>query len=100
MTDDLVQRLRSNRPIPTLPHEAAERIEEMDRHLTMSGKVSKALSERIEVLEAEIEQWKVDYNELLLEASKLRAALKNHSYTGKGWRALKETYEALRDTDK
>lgn len=27
MTDDLVQRLRSNRPIPTLPHEAADRIE-------------------------------------------------------------------------
>ena len=27
MTDDLVQRLRSNRPLPTLPHEAAERIE-------------------------------------------------------------------------
>lgn len=27
MTDDLVQRLRSNRPIPTLPHEAANRIE-------------------------------------------------------------------------
>ena len=24
---DLVQRLRSNRPIPTLPHEAADRIE-------------------------------------------------------------------------
>lgn len=53
MADDLVQRLRSNRPIPTLPHEAADRIEEMDRHLTMSGKVNKALSERIEVLEAE-----------------------------------------------
>ena len=27
MTDDLVKRLRSNRPIPTLPHEAADRIE-------------------------------------------------------------------------
>jgi len=25
--DDLVQRLRSNRPLPTLPHEAADRIE-------------------------------------------------------------------------
>lgn len=53
MTDDLVQRLRSNRPIPTLPHEAADRIEEMDRHLILSGKVSKALSERIEQLERE-----------------------------------------------
>ena len=81
MTDDLVQRLRrtyrkeyaatgpmfadnSNRlcPFPILATEvlfnpdgaaAADRIEEMDRHLTMSGKVSKALSERIEVLEAE-----------------------------------------------
>jgi hypothetical protein len=74
--DDLVQRLRSNRPIPTLPHEAAD---------------------RIEAQAAEIEQWKVDCNELLLEVSKLRAALKNHSYTGKGWRAFKETYEALRE---
>ena len=46
---------------------------------------------------AEIEQWKVDYNELLLEAAKLRAALKNHSYTGEGWRPFKETYEALRE---
>lgn len=27
MIDDLVKRLRSNRPIPTLPHEAASRIE-------------------------------------------------------------------------
>ena len=27
MTDDLVKRLPSNRPIPTLPHEAADRIE-------------------------------------------------------------------------
>jgi len=27
MSDDLVKRLRSNRPIPTLPHEAADRIE-------------------------------------------------------------------------
>lgn len=31
MTDDLVQRLRSNRPIPTLPHEAADRIEQLER---------------------------------------------------------------------
>jgi len=27
MTDNLVKRLRSNRPVPTLPHEAADRIE-------------------------------------------------------------------------
>lgn len=31
MTDDLVQRLRSNRPLPTLPHEAADRIEQLER---------------------------------------------------------------------
>jgi hypothetical protein len=54
-------------------------------------------ADRIETQAAEIEQWKVDCNELLLEVSKLRAALKNHSYTGKGWRAFKETYEALRE---
>jgi len=30
MNDDLVQRLRSNRPIPTLPHEAADRIEALE----------------------------------------------------------------------
>ena len=64
MTDDLVQRLRSNRPIPTLPHEAADCIEEMERHLILSGKMSKALSERIEALEAEIERLK---NQLSVE---------------------------------
>ena len=35
---------------------AADRIEELDRHLTLSGKVGKALSERIEALEAENER--------------------------------------------
>lgn len=30
MTDDLVQRLRSNRLLPTLPHEAADRIEALE----------------------------------------------------------------------
>ena len=29
--DDLVRRLRSNRPILTLPHEAADRIEQLER---------------------------------------------------------------------
>lgn len=33
MTDDLVQRLRSNRPIPTLPHEAADRIEALEEDI-------------------------------------------------------------------
>lgn len=63
MNDDLVNRLRdtacqgvelaikNGRFVS--PHEAADRIEELDRHLTLSGKVSKALSERIEKLEAE-----------------------------------------------
>ena len=32
---------------------AADAIEELDRHLTLSGKVNKALSERIEKLEAD-----------------------------------------------
>ena len=36
--------------------QAADCIEEQDRHLTLSGKVSKALSERIEALEAENER--------------------------------------------
>ena len=69
MTGDLVERLRSRvsnreillvdppRPAPDhLCHEAADCIEEQDRHLTLSGKVSKALSERIEALEAENER--------------------------------------------
>jgi hypothetical protein len=30
-SDDLVRRLRSNRPILTLPHEAADRIEQLER---------------------------------------------------------------------
>ena len=73
MTDEakaLVERLRGDWPeilvekhwmmdsdaIDKQRDEAADLIEELDRHLTMSGKVSKALSERIEALEAEIER--------------------------------------------
>ncbi len=33
MNDDLVQRLRSNRPLPTLPHEAADRIEALEAEI-------------------------------------------------------------------
>ena len=44
---------------------AADLIEELDRHLTLSGKVSKALSERIEALEAE--------NERLLDIDEVKA---------------------------
>jgi hypothetical protein len=91
--------------------DAADRIEQLERekavvsdlweqqkeialdYLTDCNKAA----ERIEALEVEIEQWKVDYNELLLEAAKLRAALKNHLYTGEGWRPFKEIYEALRE---
>lgn len=60
---DLVKRLRSPAAVfyeysadnGLLLNQAADRIEELDRYLTMSGKVSKALSERIEALEAERE---------------------------------------------
>jgi hypothetical protein len=69
MTDDLVKRLRSNRPIPTLPHEAADRIE--------------ALTAENERLLVSNEQWQVDYNEAVIdkleletEIDRLREALK------------------------
>lgn len=41
MTDDLVKRLRSNRPIPTLPHEAADRIEALTALCDMIQKYEK-----------------------------------------------------------
>ena len=74
MTDDLVQRLRSNRPLPTLPHEAADRIEQLERekavvsdlweqqkeialdYLTDCNKAA----ERIEAQAAEIEWLRVE----------------------------------------
>jgi hypothetical protein len=62
MTDDLVKRLRSNRPIPTLPHEAADRIE--------------ALTAENERLLVSNEQWQVDYNEAVID--KLELETENH----------------------
>ena len=69
MTDSkaLIERLRADWPeilvekhwmmdsdaIEEQRREAADAIEELDRHLTLSGKVNKALSERIEKLEAD-----------------------------------------------
>lgn len=57
---DLVERLRSVdiswSETGEWCAEAADRIEELDRHLTLSGKVGKALSERIEALEAEVKR--------------------------------------------
>ena len=69
MTDSkaLIERLRADWPeilvekhwmmdsdaIEEQRREAADAIEELDRHLTLSGKVNKALSDRIEKLEAD-----------------------------------------------
>ena len=69
MTDSkaLIERLRADWPeilvekhwmmdsdaIEEQRREAADAIEELDRHLTISGKVNKALSEHIEKLEAD-----------------------------------------------
>ncbi len=53
--------------------EAADCIEEQDRHLTLSGKVSKALSERIEALEAEVERLREALGDLI-EAVQRRTA--------------------------
>lgn len=62
MTDDLVQRLRSNRPIPTLPHEAADRIEaliaeneRLEALFTNSTYEAKAMMEEIDRRGAEIQ---------------------------------------------
>lgn len=69
MTDSkaLIERLRADWPeilvekhwmmdsdaIEEQRREAADHIEELDRHLTLSGKVNKAMSEHIEKLEAD-----------------------------------------------
>ena len=74
MNDDLVQRLRSNRPIPTLPHEAADRIESLTAENfklaagscdVEGGKVGDehghfycTLQARVEAQAVEIEQWR------------------------------------------
>ena len=120
MTDDLVQRLfteadnfKADREVGmrAMLYRAADRIEQLEREKAVVSDLWEQQKEialdyltdcnkaadRIEAQAAEIEQWKVDYNELLLEAAKLRAALKNHSYTGEGWRPFKEIYEALRE---
>ena len=90
MTDDLVKRLRSNRPIPTLPHEAADRIEALTAEIERLNKSAECLAEtrRLAVkdlaeLEAEIErllvsneQWQVDYNEAVID--KLELETENH----------------------
>ena len=62
MNDDLVQRLRSNRPIPTLPHEAADRIEaliaeneRLEALFTNSTYEAKAMMEEIDRRGAEIQ---------------------------------------------
>ena len=102
MADDLVQRLRSNRPIPTLPHEAADRIEEMDRHLILSGKMSKALSDRIEALEAE-NKWlrervkRVENNNRELRGSKERIYAATDLRQPTQSDALREENERLRE---
>ena len=61
MTDSkaLIERLNAFEnhlfgPEADLVNEAADHIEELDRHLTLSGKVNRALSERIKKLEAEL----------------------------------------------
>ena len=53
MTDDLVKRLRSNRPIPTLPHEAADRIEALTAENERLRNVADA---KIDALTTEVEE--------------------------------------------
>lgn len=68
---------------------ARDLIEEQDRHLTLSGKVSKALSERIEALETQLESANEALRERLdicetqaREIERLREALKRWQYSG------------------
>ena len=56
MTDDLVKRLRSNRPIPTLPHEAADRIEALTAEVAAYGRSLELKQALIEELKAENKQ--------------------------------------------
>jgi hypothetical protein len=68
MTDDLVQRLRSNRPIPTLPHEAADRIE--------------ALIAENQQLRHDLERQMTIANEQVNEVERLRDALAHIAFSG------------------
>ncbi len=98
MTDSkaLIERLRADWPeilvekhwmmdsdaIEEQRRDAADAIEELDRHLTISGKVNKALSERIEKLEAEVERLRGLVSSYRLQIDQLhdRAALQETSH--------------------
>jgi hypothetical protein len=81
--DDLVRRLRSNRPIPTIPHEAADRIEAQAAEIERLNKSAECLAEsrRLAVkdlaaleghMRLEIEQWRVDYDCAIMDVKQLR----------------------------
>ena len=96
MTDDLVQRLfteadnfKVDREVGmrAMLYRAADRIEEMDRHLILSGKMSKALSERIEALEAENERLEALFTNSTYEA---KAMMEEIDRRGAEIQALRE----------
>lgn len=111
MTDDLVQRLRSNRPLPTLPHEAADRIEALEaeierlrervkrvennnRELRGSKErvyaatdlrqptQSDAVQAEIEALRHDLERQMTIANEQVNEVERLREALAHIAFSG------------------
>lgn len=61
----LVEGLRSNRPLPTLPHEAADQIEADGQLLVILDAHSKIARERIAELEAALQAIVPDYEELV-----------------------------------
>jgi choline dehydrogenase-like flavoprotein len=75
MTDDLVKRLRSNRPIPTLPHEAADRIEALTAENEALKKSGRALLNAKHKEAAEAMLWFEEGQALTAENERLRKAL-------------------------
>jgi hypothetical protein len=83
MTDDLVKRLRSNRPIPTLPHEAADRIEALTAENERLASVATDFASSLIVAENNLSHVSEE-NERLREALRVYAGPMEWTQEG-GW---------------
>ena len=75
MTDDLVKRLRSLKDYGTV-HEAADRIEKLEKMMAAQGKVSIKLAEYVDELEAALRKYAdEEYNGYNADGAHARKAL-------------------------
>jgi len=77
--DDLVRRLRSNRPLITLPHEAADRIEAQAAEIERLNKSAECLAETRRLAVKDVAELEAE-NERLREALQFYAEAKNWTY--------------------